>query len=156
MIGTMKVLVLDSVACVGPESLRMVSQALELRVKLAVPDVLYARELHANGGERLRRLGLRVESLAGIEAAVTLYRQHPHVSLMDAFALALAATNAWAVLTTEPALATIARELRVPIRDPHWLATEVHRRSARSDSRAVGRASGIGYPSHVYAACASA
>src|SRR5688572_14889490 len=154
MTETMKVLVLDSAMCANPEALSAVNEALQLRLKVAVPDVLYVRELHASGGERLCRLGLRVEALAGIELAVTLYRAHSQLALTDAFALALAASNAWAVLSPVPRVQAIARELLVPVRHPDWFAAEIaRRRSAVFDPFAALLTGRISYPSNAYPPC---
>jgi hypothetical protein len=82
----------------------LLQTTFKLPVPLAVPDVLYERELRANNGELLRTLGLQVLSLS--DAEVTLAQEYlgraRSLSIPDAFALAL----------VRAALATIANHPR--------------------------------------------
>jgi hypothetical protein len=59
---------------------------------VAVPDLLYERELAAYEGPELARLGLQVHAVdeAGVGRADGLRRVDRRISLFDAFALALA------------------------------------------------------------------
>ncbi|HKZ74250.1 MAG TPA: hypothetical protein VJ011_09300 [Steroidobacteraceae bacterium] len=130
MSAEMKVLVLDGSAYAGLEAASLVERALRLRLKLAVADVLYERELAARGGEALRRLGLRVATLADVGMAVRLHRNHPVLSAGDAFACALASANAWMLVTRNPALEAVAVTHAVPCRGVDWLVAEIARREA--------------------------
>lgn len=124
----MQVLVCDSSALfeLADEPLEA---ALRWKVKLAVPDVLYERELHAADGERLRRLGLRVEALAPVDfkRALEIRRLYPRLSLTDSCVLALAGTRSWLLLTQNPTLARIALEGACEFRDLAWLRAETKR-----------------------------
>lgn len=125
----MKVVICDSSVSIGLADDPLVETALRWKVKLAVPDVLYERELRAVDGERLRRLGLRVEALmaADFGRALDLRKLYPPLSFTDSCVLALAAAHAWLLLTRNPTLARIAAENAVEFRDLAWLRAETMR-----------------------------
>ena len=89
-----------------------------------MPDLLYERELKPFGvGDELRKLGLRVEALdgAGVTLAIGYQRRCRDLSLPDGFALALAKTNAWTLLTGDRALRTLAAGELVDCHGVLWL-----------------------------------
>lgn len=143
----MKVLVCDSSVSIGLADDPLVETALRWKVKLAVPDVLYERELRAVDGEHLRRLGLRVEALAAADfgRALDLRKLCPRLSFTDSCVLALAAAHAWLLLTHNPTLARIAAESAVEFRDLAWLRAEMMRlETLPLHVRAARRAPSIG------------
>ena len=97
----MKVLVADTSVLIDLDRGSLVEPAFRLPFEFTVPDLLYERELKVHGGADLVRLGLRVEELDGNAVAVALgyRRRRPSLSLPDSFALALAKTNAWTLLS---------------------------------------------------------
>ncbi len=125
----MKVLICDSSVMIGLAADPVVEKALRWKVKLAVPDVLYERELRAGGGEGLRRLGLRVEALAAADLARALgvRKLYARLSFTDSCALVLADARSWLLLTQNPTLARIAAESAVELRDLVWLRAEMTR-----------------------------
>jgi hypothetical protein len=152
----MKVLLLDGSAYAALAGPRQLEAALRLRLKLAVSDVLYLRELRSSGAESLRGLGLRVASLDCVEPAIRLHRSHPALSVADAFALAVARANAWVLVAGSTALACAAASSGVSCRDPDWLAGEIERRqAAEPDVQAMLRASRVGDAGRAAYACAA-
>lgn len=128
----MKVLICDSSAMAELLVDPLLETALQWKVKLAVPDVLYERDLRSEGAERFRRLGLRVESLApaGLARALELRKLDPRLSFTDSCALVLAATRSWLLLSQNPTLGRIAAESAVEFRDVAWLRAETMRLEA--------------------------
>jgi hypothetical protein len=121
----LNMLVLDAASCARADAEQAIAHALCLGTRLAVADIVFDRELRGHGGERLLRRGLRVESLPDIRAAIALRREHPHLSLGDAFSFSLAAENGWALQTCSPALVMLAEERGVAVHDPEWRLTSV-------------------------------
>jgi hypothetical protein len=58
------------------------------------------------------RQGLRVESLANVRPAIALCKQHPCLSLGDAFSHLLAEANAWTLVTSNSVLANLSVRVR--------------------------------------------
>lgn len=125
----MKVLICDSSAMAELAVDPLLETALQWKVKLAVPDVLYERDLRSDGTERLRRLGLRVESLAAedLARALELHKLYPRLAFTDSCTLALAAARSWLLLSQNPTLSRIAAEGAVESRDVAWLRAETKR-----------------------------
>jgi len=111
----LNVVVLDVESCGRAEAIDEIARALRLGVNLGVADIVFARELRSRGGDRLVHRGLRVECLTDIRPALALRKRHPCLSLGDAFSLALAAANAWTLVTGSAALASLAAELGVTV-----------------------------------------
>jgi hypothetical protein len=114
---TSEVLVLDAASCAHAEACEDIARALHLGAKIALADIVFDRQLRGRGGEQLVRRGLRVEPLADIRPALALTREHPRLSLGDAFSFALVTANGWTLLTSSPVLAKLAEERRIAVRD---------------------------------------
>lgn len=107
----MQILVTDTSVLVDLERGSLLRAAFALRsCSLAVPDLLYERELRDHGGPELVALGLRIESLPaeGVIEATGYRRTKPVLSVPDSFALALARANAWVLLTGDGPLRELA------------------------------------------------
>ena len=104
------VVVSDTSVLIDLERGSLLTASFSLGCGFAVPDVLYERELKPFGGDDLRRRGLRVEALdsAGVSLALGYRRSRAGLSLPDAFALALAKSNAWMLLTGDADLRQLA------------------------------------------------
>lgn len=78
--------------------------------RFVICDILYRRELASANGAELCNSGLVIEGLVGTEvsAVKALLAAHPHLSLSDAYALILAKSRNWTLLTSEGELASIA------------------------------------------------
>ena len=133
----MKVLVSDTSVLIDLDRGSLVEPAFRLPFEFTVPDLLYERELRPHGGEDLVRLGLRVEELDGnaVAAALGYRRKRRSLSLPDSFALALAKTNAWTLLSGDRGLRELAEEEEVDCHGVLWLLDRIceHRVIGRSD-----------------------
>jgi predicted nucleic acid-binding protein len=121
------IVVSDTSVLIDLERGRFREAVFSLSLELAVPDLLYERELKAHGGERLRELGLRVEALGAKETAkaVQYWRRNPVLSLPDCFALALAVEEGWMLLTGDGALRDLARTESVDCHGVLWVLDQL-------------------------------
>lgn len=117
------VVVSDTSVLIDLERASLLTSSFRLRFGFAVPDLLYERELKSFGGEDLRKRGLRVEALdsAGVALAIQYRRSCPGLSLPDAFALALAKSNGWTLLTGDAELRQMADHEHLACHGVLWL-----------------------------------
>ena len=80
-----------------------------------------------NGGPGFVRLGLRVEELDGdgVSLALSYLSKRRSLSLPDSFALALAKTNAWTLLSGDRELRELAEEVEVRCHGVLWLLDQM-------------------------------
>ena len=112
---------------------RLLEPAFSLPFRFRIPDLLYESEL-ANRkeepalGERLLRLGLEVVELNGEEVgrAMSLGRENRSLSLPDSFALALAESGKWTLLTGDAMLRALAQCLSVACHGLLWVLDQIH------------------------------
>ena len=127
----------DTSVLIDLERGSLVGPVFRLPFEFTVPDLLYERELKAHGGPDLIRLGLRVEELNGDEVSIALgyLRRRRSLSLPDSFALALARTNAWTLLSGGRGLRELAEEEGVACHGVLWLLDRLfeHRVIDRSE-----------------------
>ncbi len=125
----MWVLVSDTSVLVDLERGSLLEASFRLPFQLAVPDLLYERELKGYGGDELIRLGLIIEELDGdgITGALAYRRQVPALSVPDSFALALAQTREWVLLTGDGALRQLATDEGVECHGVLWVLDQIHR-----------------------------
>lgn len=128
----MKVLVSDTSVLVDLERGSFLEASFRLPYELAVPDILYERELKDYGGDTLIELGLRIEELDGdgVESAIAYRRQHPSLSLPDCFALALARANSWILLTGDGGLRALANDENVDCHGVLWVVDQMQEAGA--------------------------
>ena len=119
----MRVLVSDTSILIDLERGDLIERAFGLTFELAVPDVLYRRELQDFDGQRLVALGLRVEELEaeGVADAQAFRRRAPRLSVPDSLALALAQRRTWTLLTGDGALRQLALAEEVACHGVLWL-----------------------------------
>jgi hypothetical protein len=119
----MQVLVSDTSVLVDLERGNLLELAFRLSCAFAVPDLLYHRELRDQNGPALIAMGLQVEELGseGVELAQTYRRRKPALSLPDTFALALAKTRQFTLLTGDRALRDLAGDERVECHGVLWV-----------------------------------
>ena len=124
----MRILVSDTSVLVDLERGSLLEASFRLPYQFSVPDLLYERELKNWGGGELRRLGLSVEELdgEGVQRALAYRQQRPALSLPDCFALALAQTRSWVLLSGDGALRQLAAEEAVECHGVLWLLDEMH------------------------------
>lgn len=108
--------------------------AFELPYEFTVPDLLYKRELQDYNGPELQVLGLRVEELDGDGVALAIaYREEaPSLSLADAFALSLAKTNGFTLLSGDRTLRELAGAEEVVCHGVLWVLEQMHARTVRT------------------------
>ena len=119
----MKVLVSDTSVLIDLDRGSLIEATFRLPWVFAVPDLLYRREIRDYGGPTLVNLGLRVEGLSGegVALALSYRRNRRSLSLSDSFALALAKTNSWILLTGDRALRELADSEAVSCHGVLWL-----------------------------------
>lgn len=123
----MTVLVSDSSVLIDLERGVLLKPAFQLGEELAVPDVLYERELRDYNGPELVAMGLRVMVLEpeGVLLATDYRLRRRAVSLPDSFALALARTGGHLLLTGDSALRSLAGEERVECHGVLWVLDRI-------------------------------
>lgn len=126
----MRVLVADTSVLVDLERGSLLEASFRLPFQLAVPDLLYERELKGYGGDELIHLGLVVEGLDGdgLARALAYRRQVPALSVPDCFALAQ--TREWVLLAGDGALRRLATDEAVECHGVLWLLDEIHTTTA--------------------------
>ena len=136
----MKILVSDTSVLIDLDRGMLVEATFRLPFEFTVPDLLYERELREHGGPEFVRLGLRVEELdgSGVSLALGYRRKQRSLSLPDSFALALAKTNAWTLLSGDRELRELAVEEQVRCHGVLWLLDQMfeHRVTEVDDLRA--------------------
>ena len=119
----MRVLVSDTSVLIDVERGGFLEAIFSLPYEFAVPDVLYHREMVGEWGERLLRLGLRVEEVSegGVINALRYRAQRQVLSVPDCFALALAKEHEWLLLTGDGQLRELAAGENVECHGVLWL-----------------------------------
>lgn len=130
----MRVLVSDTSVLIDLERGNLLEAAFNLSCELAVPDLLYRRELRDQNGDALIAMGLRVEELDsdGIELAQTYRSRKSVLSLPDTFALALAKTRQFTLLTGDRELRLLAGAEKVECHGVLWLLDRMNDEAAAS------------------------
>jgi hypothetical protein len=123
----MKVVVSDTSVLIDLERGNLLDGCFRLPFELAVPDVLYLKELEAYGGPELVAKGLRVEELTGLElqAVQTARAARPRLSLPDAYAFSLASSRRWALLTGDGELRGLAEANGIPFYGTLWVCDQL-------------------------------
>ena len=123
----MHVLVSDTSVLVDLERGSFLEASFRLPFRFVVPDLLYEQELKDYGGDELIKLGLVVEELDGdgVSLALAYRQQAPALSLPDCFALALAQTRSWALLSGDSVLRQLAEREAVECHGVLWLLDEM-------------------------------
>jgi len=123
----LQVLVSDTSVLIDLERGALLTASFRLPYGLAVPDLLYRQELQNWNGEQLRKLGLSVQALdgSGVNRALSYRRQVPALSLPDCFALALAQTRSWILLSGDNDLRQLAASQAVECHGVLWLLDEM-------------------------------
>ncbi|MCX2564743.1 PIN domain-containing protein [Acetobacter thailandicus] len=119
----MPILVSDTSVLIDLERAGLLQELFLLPFEFAVPDLLYARELAGELGDRLMQLGLRIEELTPVELqrATAVNRQHSRLSVPDTFAFALAESRRWGLLTGDGTLRELAVAEQIDMHGVLWL-----------------------------------
>jgi hypothetical protein len=123
----MRILVSDTSVLIDLERGNLLDSCFKLPLVVAVPDLLYSRELADYGGAALVARGLRVEGLTGDEVAFAQKTRgdHPKLFLPDAFAYTLASERGWTLLTGDGELRALAQAEKVPLFGVLWLLDQL-------------------------------
>ena len=122
----MNILVSDSSVLIEFSKRRLLDRMFELHFQFAVPDLLFEEELIDLGmysRQDLLDLGLQVEALDadGVATAMSYQSRRPALSLVDAFALALASLRGWELLTEDRGMRSFAQSEGIPHHDVLWV-----------------------------------
>ena len=119
----MPILVSDTSVLIDLERAALLEEMFLLPFEFAVPDLLYARELAGELGDRLIQLGLRIEELTPVELrrATAVNRQHSRLSVPDTFAFAIAESRSWGLLTGDGTLRELAIAEQIDMHGALWL-----------------------------------
>jgi hypothetical protein len=123
----MIVLVSDTSVLIDLERGGLLEAAFSCGLTMAVPDLLYDRELEETNGSLLRTLGLNVISLTPDEVALAqqLRKQQPCLSLPDCFALSCALRPDYALVTGDKLLRTTAQSKQCSVYGVLWMLDQM-------------------------------
>jgi len=119
----LQVLVSDTSVIIDLNRGGLLEQVFTLPYEFVVPDVLYKRELENYEGPRLLELGLRVEPLNNqeVEEAIRFRLHQSKLSVPDSFALSLAKSRKWVLLSGDSDLRDMASREIVECHGVLWL-----------------------------------
>jgi hypothetical protein len=122
-----RLLVSDTSVLIDLERGNLLQTTFKLPTPLAVPDVLYERELRATNGELLITLGLQVLTLdnTGVGVAQGYLARAKSLSVPDAFALALAKIGAHVLVCGDRALKELADAESVECHGLFWILDQI-------------------------------
>jgi hypothetical protein len=123
----MIILVSDSSVLIDLERGGLLEPAFSCGLTMVVPDLLYERELEAENGPLLRRLGLGVVALVPDEVtyAQQLRREQSGLSLPDCFALSCARRSDHALVTGDKLLRTEAQSRHCTVYGLLWILDQM-------------------------------
>ena len=138
----MKVLVSDSSILIEFSKRELLDKMFELKLQFAVPDLLFHEELIDLGAysrQELISFGLKVESLdaEGVGKAIAYQSERPALSLVDSFALSLAAHQGWRLLTEDTTMRSVADSKGIAHLDALWVVDRMLDAGILSASRVV-------------------
>lgn len=122
----MRVLVSDASILIELAKWSVLEALFQLPFEFAVSDALYEDELIDLGEidrERLKALGLRVESLdaEGMARAISYQTAQPKLTLHDCLAVTLAVKNDWPLLTGDKRMRALAIDEHLEVHGVLWV-----------------------------------
>ena len=138
----MNVLVSDSSILIEFSKHDLLDKMFALEFQFVVPDLLFHEELIDLGAysrQDLIDLGMKVESLDadGVEMAIAYQSRRTALSLVDAFALALAVGRGWQLLTEDRVMRSVAELEGIAHRDAMWVIDSISEAGILSPSQVV-------------------
>lgn len=123
----MIILVSDTSVLIDLERGGLLEPAFSCGLTMVVPDLLYARELEADNGSLLRKLGLGVVALAPDEVAFAqhLRKERPGLSLPDCFALSCARRPLHVLITGDKLLRREAQSQQCAVYGLLWILDQM-------------------------------
>jgi predicted nucleic acid-binding protein len=115
----MVILVSDTSVLVDLERGGLLEAAFASGLSMAVPDLLYERELAEHNGRYLQSLGLAVVSMTPAEVALaqSLHTNRRALSLADCFALSCATRQGHTLVTADKTLRAEAESRQLTVMD---------------------------------------
>lgn len=125
----MTIIVSDTSVLIDLERADLWASTLQLAHDFVVPDLLYEQELENYGGAVLIGLGLRIETLTGVEVAAShaIRRERLGLSAVDAAALGLAEARKWMLLSGDGLMRDAAAKRGVACHGTLWVFDEIER-----------------------------
>ena len=122
-----RLLVSDTSVLIDLERGSLLQTTFKLPTPLAVPDILYERELRATNGELLVTLGLQVLTLDGASVAIAqaYMARISGLSVPDAFALALAKAGGHILVCADCALKELAQSESIECHGLFWILDQI-------------------------------
>lgn len=126
----MEVLVSDPSVLIDLERGQVLKPCFSLPFKFVVPNLLYDEELKDHGGAALLKLGLKIEKLdsAGLDIARRYQKMSRALTQSDSFALALAKTKSWILLSGDGKLRELALKEEVTCHGVLWVFDQMFKR----------------------------
>jgi len=123
----MIILVSDTSVLIDLERGGLLEPSFSCGLTMVVPDLLYERELEANNGPMLRRLGLGVVALVPDEVtfAQQLRKEQSGLSLPDCFALSCARRPNHALVTGDKLLRAEAQSRKCTVYGLLWILDQM-------------------------------
>lgn len=123
----MIILVSDTSVLIDLERGGLLEPAFSCELTMVVPDLLYERELEAENGPLLRRLGLGVVALVPDEVsfAQRLRKEQTSLSLADCFALSCARRPDHALVTGDKLLRAEAQSRQCTVYGLLWILDQL-------------------------------
>jgi hypothetical protein len=117
------ILVSDTSVLIDLERAGLLEEMFLLPFEFAVPDLLFARELAGELGDRLLNLGLRIEELTPgeVQRAAIVNRTYVQLSTPDTFAFAIAESRGWGLLTGDGTLRKLATAEQLEMHGVLWI-----------------------------------
>lgn len=133
----MNVLLPDTSVLVDLERGKILEAIFCLPFNFAVPSLLYKMELQDYGGDALINLGLRLEALDNEEVALarSYWLERRSLSVPDSWALALAKSRSWVLLSGDKKLVELAKEEEVAVHGLLWLFDRMHEEGVANGNR---------------------
>lgn len=144
----MRVLVSDSSILIELSKWSLLEAIFRLPFEFAIPDALYAEELIDLNGvdrDRLRALGLRVESIdgQGMSRVIAYQASAPKLTFHDCLAVSLAVTNGWPLLTGDRRMRALAESENVEVHGVLWLIDHLNAHASVPNDTLVAALAGM-------------
>jgi predicted nucleic acid-binding protein len=124
-----RLLVSDTSVLIDLERGGVLEAFFKLPYEIAVPDVLFDKELQNATGETLKDLGLQVlqSDEIGTALAQAYRKRQPNLSAPDAFSLVVAKQGGHILLAGDGSLRDLAADEGVEVHGTLWVFDELHR-----------------------------
>jgi hypothetical protein len=126
----MRIIVSDSNCVIDLRKASLLTAFLQLPYEILIPNTLFDAELlglRRKRGRFLQKMSVVDLPSEGVVRARQLARDHPHLSIHDAFAFALAEANPGCILLTgDGGLRGLATKQDITVHGVVWVIDEIH------------------------------